>query len=334
MYRPEGYAQPGYGMPSPRAVMPPPIPVRQPPQLPSPMGPWQQQPPPRRPSRGPILAVVLVAVAILGLGVLGLVGLGKSQRRSDTGTSKPSFTTATPGSGEPAYKLADNPLFTASGPSPTSCSLPRWQTTPSVSQAYFTAALPCLDTAWAPVLKAAKLPFTTPKLAFPTGSSWSSPCGSVSNGEAAAFYCSADNTLYMPFSGLQTEDFGARPGVYLAVFAHEYGHHVQYLTGMMKVADEQMYDSGSDSPQSLEVSRRLELQAQCFSGLFLAATSGRGSVDASVVTDAAATQERGDHGARRDHGTDAHTQGWWHQGYQKKDVAQCNTWRASSADVS
>ncbi|AHH94409.1 hypothetical protein GCM10010174_21170 [Kutzneria viridogrisea] len=337
-------APPPYGVPPARPVMPPPVQAA----LPGPPPPgWQPPPPPpRKPSRGPLLAIVLVAVAVLGVAAIGLIALNRSQRRSDAGydyrptTTSPasrtpaSSTSPAPGGGSPAYSLADNPLFAAPGPSPVTCPLPRWQTTPAGSQAYLTAALPCLNQMWEPVLRAAKLPFKPPRLAFPSGTSWSSPCGSVSNGEAAAFYCSTDNTMYMPFSGLQTEDFGARPGVYLAVFAHEYGHHVQELTGMMKVADEKMYDGGSDSPASLEISRRLELQAQCFSGLFLAATSGRGSVDKTVVKDAASTQQRGDRsGGRRDHGTDEHAAGWWNQGFQKNVVSQCNTWRASSADV-
>ena len=84
-----------------------------------------------------------------------------------------------------------------------------------------------------------------------------------------------------------------------------------------------------------ELSRRLELQAQCFSGMFLAATHDRGSVDANILTEARTSQDRGDHnaGQPRDHGTDAHTTSWWEQGAQKNRTYQCNTWKSPAVDV-
>ena len=129
---------------------------------------------------------------------------------------------------------------------------------------------------------------------------------SAGNGAVAAFYCSGDNTIYMPFAALQTDMYGAQPGVYLALLAHEYGHHVQTLAGVMETYWELRYNSGADTEPGLELSRRFELQAQCFSGMFLAATYGRGSVNDNVLTEARTTQDRGDHveGRPRDHGTD------------------------------
>jgi uncharacterized protein len=186
-------------------------------------------------------------------------------------------------------------------------------------------------------MEQAGLPFFTPKMAFPEGTDWSSPCGSVDGGEGAraAFYCGKNNTLYMPFSGLQTEQYGAHPGVYLALLAHEYGHHVQAMSGVLDAYAEARYEAGADTGPGLELSRRLELQAQCFSGMFLAATHGRGSVDANILNEARTTQNRGDHnaGVPRDHGTDAHTSAWWEQGAQKNRTFQCNTWKSPAADV-
>ncbi|GAA0604357.1 hypothetical protein GCM10010174_21150 [Kutzneria viridogrisea] len=232
-------------------------------------------------------------------------------------------------------RTADNPLFGVNGLPGTNCALSRWTTDPAGAERFFRSALPCLDAAWAPVLRAAKLPFFTPKLAFPEGANFASPCGAMQVGRMVAYYCGTNNTLYMPFSGLQTAQYGAHPGVYLALFAHEYGHHVQQLSGVMDAYVDQRYDAGQDSDAGLELSRRLELQAQCFSGMFLAATGGRGDVDANLVTEANTSQDRGDHnGPPRDHGTDDHTIAWWRQGYQKNSPAQCNTWRSSAADVS
>ncbi|QUQ68985.1 neutral zinc metallopeptidase [Kutzneria sp. CA-103260] len=343
---PPGY-QP-YPMPPARPVMPPPVHAQRP-TVPPPVSPYpppvSPYPPPlqlRRPSRRPFVTLFLIGLVVLGVVVVGVVGNGRSRPRTvPSPTSLPtSVPTTSPGSGpgstpDGVDKLGDNPLFTASGPGPVTCTLPRWQSVSSASNAYFTAALPCLDRAWQPVLQSVHLPFHEPKLAFPSGKTWSSPCGSVSQEEAAAFYCNGDQTLYMPISGLQTDEIGNRPGAYLAVFAHEYGHFVQDLSGVLTAAHEKEYGGNNpDSPASLEVSRRIELQAQCFSGLFLAAAVGRGSVDATVARDAQNTQDRGDQpGERRDHGTSDHASGWWTQGFVKKTVAQCNTWVASSADV-
>src|SRR5207244_1994613 len=124
----------------------------------------------------------------------------------------------------------------------------------------------------------------------------------------AAFYCPQNHTIYMPYDTLQTDQYGAHPGVYLAVLAHEYGHHVQALSGVFDAYWEQRYDAGADTETGLELSRRLELQAQCFSGMFLAATYSRGSVDNNILQEARTSENRGDHntGQPRDHGSDAH----------------------------
>jgi hypothetical protein len=259
--------------------------------------------------------------------------------RTTTGqsTSEAPETPDTPSGPQPSAKLADNPLFVNAGQGlpNVKCRLSRWADNPSASEAFFRSALPCLDSAWKAAMDYAGLPFHSPKLAFPTGSNWSSPCGDVSNDDAAAFYCSADETLYMPFAGLRVSDTGAHPGVYLAVFAHEYGHHVQKLAGLMDTADQKRYDAGADTDAGLEFSRRLELQAQCFSGMFLGSEENRGGdIDTNIYNEGWNSEDRGD-GQRqvRDHGTNAHAESWWQQGAQSNRLQQCNTWAASPSDV-
>jgi predicted metalloprotease len=215
------------------------------------------------------------------------------------------------------------------------CQLSRWRTDPQSAAAFFQSALPCLEAAWAPAMQRAGLPYFSPKLEFPEGTNWSSPCGAVSGGVVAAFYCGQNTTIYMPFAGLQTQQYGAHPGVYLAVFAHEFGHHIQQLSGVWEAYWDARYEAGADTAAGLELSRRAELQAQCFSGMFLAASYPRGSVDDNILNEARTTQDRGDHTANapRDHGSDQHTIGWWEQGAQKNRTGQCNTWVSPAADV-
>ncbi len=253
---------------------------------------------------------------------------------TDTTEDTPTETTAQ--GPQPVYSLEDNPLFAGDVGTPAvTCTLSRWDTSPAGAAAFFQSAIPCLDAAWQPVLANQGLPFFTPKIAFPEGTSWDSACGSSNSGVAAAFYCSYDNTIYMPFAGLQTEQYGAHPGVYLALLAHEYGHHVQTLAGVMETYWDARYDAGADTEAGLELSRRSELQAQCFSGMFLAAVYGRGSVDDNILNEARTSQDRGDHNPSlpRDHGSDDHAIGWWEQGAQLNRTYQCNTWMSPPEDV-
>lgn len=305
------------------------------------------------------LSLGAVAVVLLGLVGTAASSLRHTTRRIEAGytTTKPTYDTgteptsstasssprttrrsgSTPTSGAPpkVTQLASNPLFGAVTTSMVTCALTRYQHTIAGQQKLLTEGLGCLDAMWKPMLSEAGLPFTSPQLAFPSGKNWSSPCGSVSNGEAAAFYCAQNSTLYMPWSGLQSDEYGPQPGIYLAVLAHEYGHHVQNLSGISDAYQTQAYDTGSyDTPQALELSRRLELQAQCFSGTFFAAAEGRGTFDRIIVAQGEATEQRGDgQRARHDHGTNAHAQSWWDLGLRKHTTQQCNTWSALSADI-
>lgn len=336
--------------------------------------PWVQYPghrhmlAPRKSSNtGALVATLIIVVLLGGVATVGLIAMnGRGDSVADTGYEPPPTysyssdpfptttyettttttettdttydtpTETTPAGPQPVYATGDNPLFSGDVGTPAiTCNLARWDTNPAGAAAFFQSALPCLDAAWQPVLEYQGLPFFSPNLAFPEGTSWESPCGAVSTGAVAAFYCSYDNTIYMPFAGLQADMYGAQPGVYLALFAHEYGHHVQALAGVMEAYWDERYNAGADTEAGLELSRRSELQAQCFSGMFLAASYGRGSVDDNILTEARTTQDRGDHtaGAPRDHGTDEHATAWWEQGAQLNRTFQCNTWLSPAEDV-
>lgn len=77
--------------------------------------------------------------------------------------------------------------------------------------------------------------------------------------------------------------YGNHDGFYLAVYAHEYGHHVQELSGISSEEWNQRVAAGVDSPVGLELSRRSELQAQCFSGMFLGSRRGARSPSTNSI---------------------------------------------------
>lgn len=248
-----------------------------------------------------------------------------SQRTGRTSESGP----------KPVHKLGNNPLFTDVGLPNVSCGLARWHSSPRGARAFFRSATHCLDKAWKSALHRAGLPFRSPKLEVPPSGTGSSPCSST--GESfAAYYCPNNETIYMPYQKIQVNRYGAHPGVYLALYAHEYGHHVQHLSGVMGAVADKQYDAGGyDSDTGLALQRKLELQAQCFSGMFV--TTARGDVDRQLTSEAYNSQDqRGDDNGRnklRSHGTSAHYQGWWKQGFTKNRTYQCNTWKANSGTV-
>ncbi len=95
----------------------------------------------------------------------------------------------------------------------------------------------------------------------------SSSCGTASN-STGPFYCPPDEAVFVDptfFSILREQfDTTAGPLAQLYVLAHEYGHHVQNLTGVM-----QQYPNNGTGPDSNGV--RTELQADCYAGAWVAA---------------------------------------------------------------
>lgn len=97
----------------------------------------------------------------------------------------------------------------------------------------------------------------------------STGCGSATSA-VGPFYCPPDETVYIDtaFYDDLRDDFGASGGplAQLYVVAHEWGHHIQNITGTMNGLD--LQDAG---PTSDGV--RLELQADCYAGAWVAAAS-------------------------------------------------------------
>lgn len=90
-------------------------------------------------------------------------------------------------------------------------------------------------------------------------------CGTASN-QTGPFYCPPEETVYVDptFFGLLRQQFDATAGdlAQLYVLAHEYGHHVQHITGIME-----QHPNNGTGPESNGV--RTELQADCFAGAWV-----------------------------------------------------------------
>jgi len=348
----------------PRPVMPGPQPGWGPP--PPGYGPYPMQPP--RKNNGPIVALVLGGVVILGLGAIGVFAATFSSKVKDTGYSnyttysptyagttttttettttttastrtsstRTSSTQQTPVGPKAIYKLADHPIFaTGIGANDfASCPLPQMDYNPAGEERFLSAALPCIEKAWQPALKAANLPYQPAELQVFTGSV-QTPCGSR-QANSTAMFCRG--VIYWPGNFYSNEGGSTvrHPGVYLGQLSHEYGHHIQWLTGMMRASDQAQYDVGGfDTPKGLELNRRLELQATCLGGMTLAPFSHKNVVPIEVVnTGLSDSSKRGDYDRRPDHGSAPNNERWVMHGHKQNDIKACNTWAASSGDVS
>jgi predicted metalloprotease len=169
----------------------------------------------------------------------------------------------------------------------------------------------------------------------------SSACGTASN-QTGPFYCPPEETVYIDptFFGLLRERFDASAGdlAQLYVLAHEYGHHVQHIAGIMD-----QHPSNGTGPESNGV--RMELQADCFAGAwvgdmteqrdengvpYLRAPTQQQIADAidaaGAVGDDHIQQESGGfvNPESWTHGSSEQRQGWFQTGYQS-GVSACDT---------
>lgn len=106
--------------------------------------------------------------------------------------------------------------------------------------------------------------YRAPQLIIVDGAT-STACGTASNA-VGPFYCPPDETVYIDpaFFQLMQQQFGASAGnlAQLYIVGHEWGHHVQHITGVME-----RYPQNGTGPDSNGV--RIELQADCYAGAWI-----------------------------------------------------------------
>ena len=120
---------------------------------------------------------------------------------------------------------------------------------------------------WTKEFKKMGLTYEPPRLVLFTGAVQSG-CGGASS-STGPFYCSADQCVYIDLSFFtqMKRQLGADGDfAYAYVIAHEVGHHVQYLLGILDQAHQQM--SRVSEKESNRISVRLELQADFLAGIW------------------------------------------------------------------
>jgi predicted metalloprotease len=192
---------------------------------------------------------------------------------------------------------------------------------------------------WDAVFKAAGSRYVPPKLVLFRGSTQSG-CGRAV-AAVGPFYCPADREVYLDtaFFNDLTRRFGA-PGDFAQAYvvAHEVGHHVQNLMGIMEQFDREARRTDARGRNALSV--RLELQADCFAGVWGHGVQRRSKLDPGDIDEglraAAAVgddriQQRTQGAVVPDsftHGTSAQRARWFKVGLETGDVRNCNTFAA------
>lgn len=120
---------------------------------------------------------------------------------------------------------------------------------------------------WTEEFKKLGKTYEAPRLKIFKGSVQSGCGGATSS--SGPFYCSADQCVYLDlsfFTGMKKMIGADGDFAYAYVIAHEVGHHVQYLLGILGKAHQQM--SQLSEKEANQISVRLELQADCFAGIW------------------------------------------------------------------
>lgn len=129
-------------------------------------------------------------------------------------------------------------------------------------------ALQSLNQTWQPVFAAAGIPFKDPALdLFRDGRVNTGGCGGATSA-SGPFYCPADQTIYVDTSFYdQLAKMSGTRGDFarLYVIAHEYGHHIQTLTG---ISDQVRSLQQQNPRQANQLQVRMELQADCYAGVW------------------------------------------------------------------
>ncbi len=194
-------------------------------------------------------------------------------------------------------------------------------------------ALSSLNKTWAPLFKQANIPFQGPKLWF-YSQMGRSGCGTAQSA-MGPFYCPEDRGIYLDtdFYNQLDKEMGAKGGFARDyVIAHEYGHHVQNLLGM---SDQVRSAQGQNPGQANALSVRLELQADCYAGVWAAKNKDRldpGDMESGLnaahqIGDDVLMQAAGrnPNEAGFTHGSSAQRMQWLRKGMETGNEDACNT---------
>ncbi len=241
----------------------------------------------------------------------------------------------------PIELLAGGGLTPTSGPT-TSGSREGTSQSPSTNdemRAFVATVLAETEDTWKSLFEAGGRTYQEPTLVLFSGGVRSA-CG-LANSAAGPFYCPGDRKIYIDLSFYDQlrRRFDA-PGDFAQayVLAHEVGHHIQNLIGVLPKFNEMRQQLGR--AESNKMSIRVELQADCFAGIWARSVAGKGLLDEGDIDEAMnAAHQIGDDMIQKrtqgyvvpdafNHGTAEQRKRWFYRGYQSGDIGACDTFNA------
>jgi uncharacterized protein len=208
------------------------------------------------------------------------------------------------------------------------------------STAFVRTVLAETEDTWNGIFQASGETYQEPTLVLFSGQV-ESACGFASSA-SGPFYCPSDRKVYLDtnfFRELE-QQFGATGDFAEAyVVAHEVGHHVQNLLGILPRFNQARQRMSEVEANKMSV--RVELQADCFAGVWGKFTEQKGILEQGDLEEALnAAQQIGDDTLQKqsqgyvvpesfNHGTSAQRMEWFRRGFESGDVNACDTFSAN-----
>ena len=203
---------------------------------------------------------------------------------------------------------------------------------------------------WKQIFEESGQRYRTPTLVMFSGATRADACGQAQSA-MGPFYCPSDQKIYLDtsfFRDLERRFRGCDAGskscqfAQAYVIAHEVGHHVQNQLGILTKVQQQQRGVSKVEANQLQV--RVELQADCFAGIWAARSDQQwkviepGDVEAAMKTAAAIGDDRLQKQSQGyvipdsfTHGSSEQRQRWFQTGLKSANVRACNTFAAQAA---
>jgi len=207
------------------------------------------------------------------------------------------------------------------------------------AKAFVAAVLGETEDVWNGIFKANGKTYEEPTLTLFSGQV-PSACGYAS-AASGPFYCPGDRKVYLDtafFDQLASQFRAGGDFAQAYVIAHEVGHHVQNLIGVLPKFNEMRQHM--DEVEANRMSVKVELQADCFAGIWAHYTEQKGIVEDGDIDEALnAAKQIGDDTLQKrtqgyvvpdafNHGTSAQRKEWFYRGYKTGKLAECDTFNA------
>ena len=305
-------------------------------------------PGPRR--RNPFRALLLAVMAVTLIAIAGFVVAGALADTSEVAYQNDDYSVPPPDKNPPPIPIPDtyeqaesivtnSPFYRQTVPVPVRCDTqPINVETASDAQlkSHFEGMMECLVRVWQPPVEQAGLIIVRPTVTI-YGDKMTTKCGTSG---VNAFYCAADQQVYysnrLPDAvAIVKRDKWAAD----VVIAHEFGHALQGRTGILVSAKALGQNTGNEA-EDLRYTRRLETQADCFSGMFLRSTAQSLGIKQTDVEGIENTYRAigddtlsGDPSVVGNHGLSRSRLFWGQTGIGNSAVGKCNTFIAPASQV-